>query len=144
MFWSTSVLSVRIYVEVVRYVNLSCWRKILWSTLRSDSLFALTRLYVEIVPYIKKFPQTLRNLFPFGARSDCTWAWYSKEIPFGYSSLLSLVPRNYFRWDICWNFHAGASELILFGARLDRFWDSRSPEIPSLGFLLVFTRWGLP
>ena len=33
---------------------------------------------------------------------------------------------------------AGASELISFGARSDRFWDSRSPEIPSRGFLLFF------
>ena len=63
---------------------------------------------------------------------------------FGDSYLLSLVPRNYFRSDLHWNFPAGTSELIVFGARLDRLWDLQSPEIPSRGFLLVFPRWGLP
>ena len=63
---------------------------------------------------------------------------------FGDSSLLLLVPRNYFRWDLCWNFPAGASELIPFGARSDRLWDLRSPEIPSQGLLPVFPRLGLP
>ena len=63
-------------------------------------------------------------------------------IPFGDSPLLSLVPRTYFRWDSCWNFPAGASELIPFVARSDRFCYSRSVEIPSRGFLLVFPRWG--
>ena len=62
----------------------------------------------------------------------------------GDSSLLSLVPRNYFRWDLRWNFPAGASELIPFGARSDRLWDLQSLEIPSRVFLLVFPRWGLP
>ena len=65
-------------------------------------------------------------------------------IPFGDYPLLSLVPRNYFRWDSCWNFPAGASELIPFGARSDRFCYSRSPDIHSWGFLLVFPRWSLP
>ena len=62
----------------------------------------------------------------------------------GDSSFLSLVPRNYFRWDLRWNFPAGASELIKFGARSDRLWDLQSPEIPSQVFLLVFPCWGLP
>ena len=64
------------------------------------------------------------------------------EIPFGYSPLLLLVPRTYFRWASCWNFPVGASELIPFVARSDRFCYSRSAEIPSWGFLLVFPRWG--
>ena len=63
-------------------------------------------------------------------------------IPFGYSPLLSLVPRTYFRWASCWNFPVGASELIPFVACSDRFCYSRSAEIPSQGFLLVFPRWG--
>ena len=66
-----------------------------------------------------------------------------RRFPFGGSSLLSMVPWNYFRWDLRWNFPAGALELILFGACSDRFWDLRSPEIPSCEFLLVFPRWGL-
>ena len=37
-FWSTAGLSIQIYVEVLRYVNLSRWRKIIWPTLQSDSL----------------------------------------------------------------------------------------------------------
>ena len=67
-----------------------------------------------------------------------------RRLTFGDPSLLLLVPRNYFRWDLRWNFPSGALELISFGARLDRFWDLRSPDIPSRGFLLVFPRWGLP
>ena len=63
-------------------------------------------------------------------------------IPFGDSPLLSLVTQTYFRWDSCWNFPVGASELIPFVARSDRFCYSRSVEIPSRGFLLVFSRWG--
>ena len=63
-------------------------------------------------------------------------------IPFRDSPLLSLLPRTYFRWDSCWNFPVGASELITFVARSDRFCYSRSAEIPSLGFLLVFPRKG--
>ena len=51
--------------------------------------------------------------------------------------LLSLVSRNYFRWNLPWNFPAGTSELILFGACLDQVWDSRFPEIPSRGFLFA-------
>ena len=63
-------------------------------------------------------------------------------IPFGDPPLLSLVPQAYFCWDYNWNFPVGASELIPFVARLDRFCYSRSAEIPSRGFLLVFPRWG--
>ena len=62
--------------------------------------------------------------------------------PFGDSPLLLLVLRTYFRWDSCWNFSVGASELIPFVARLDRFCYSRSAKIPSQGFLLFFPRWG--
>ena len=62
--------------------------------------------------------------------------------PFKDPPLLSLVPRTYFRWYSCWNFPVGASELIPFVTRLDRFCYSRSAEIPSWGFLLVFPRWG--
>ena len=58
--------------------------------------------------------------------------------PFGDSSLILLVPWNYFRWYIRWNFHVGASELIPFGARLDCLWDLQSLEIPSRGFLFAF------
>ena len=56
--------------------------------------------------------------------------------------MLLLVPRTYFRWESCWNFPAGASELIPFVACLDRFCYSRSAEIPSWGCLLVFPCWG--
>ena len=63
-------------------------------------------------------------------------------IPFRDSPLLLLVPRTYFRWYSCWNFTVSTSELIPFVARLDRFCYSRSAEIPSRGFLLVFPRWG--
>ena len=63
-------------------------------------------------------------------------------IPFGDSPLLLLVPRTYFRWDSCWNYPVGVSELIPFVARSDRFCYLRSAEIPSLGFLLVSPRWG--
>ena len=49
-------------------------RRTVWPTLRSDSLFAPTRLYVEILPYIHFFLQAPGNLFPFGARLDRTWA----------------------------------------------------------------------
>ena len=67
-----------------------------------------------------------------------------RQFHLGNSSLLSLVPHNYFRSDFHWNFPAGASEIIPFGARSDRLWDLQSPEIPSRVFLLVFPRWGLP
>ena len=63
-------------------------------------------------------------------------------IPFGDSPLLSLVPQTYFRWDSCWNLLVGASELIPFVARSDRFCYSQSAEILSRVFLLVFPRWG--
>ena len=63
---------------------------------------------------------------------------------FGYSSLLSLVPQNYFRPDLRWNVSAGASELIPFGARSDRLWDLQSPDIPFWVFLLVSLCWVLP
>ena len=142
-FLSTVCLSVRIYVEVVRYVNLSFWREILWLTLRSDSLFAPTRLYVEIVPYIKKLFRHLGIYFLLLPTRIVLGRETQRRFPFGDSYLLLLVPRNYFRSDIRCNFPADASDLILFGARSDLFWDSRSPEIPSQGFLLVFPRWGL-
>ena len=45
---------------------------------------------------------------------------------FGDSPLLPLVQRNYFCWGSYWNFPVGASELITFGARSDRFCYSRS------------------
>ena len=56
--------------------------------------------------------------------------------------MLSLVPLTYFRWDSCWNFPVGASELITFVARSDRFCYSQSVKIPSQVFLLGFPRWG--
>ena len=97
-----------IYVEVLRCVNLSRWRKILWTTLWSDSLFAPTRLYVEIVPYIKSFLRHLGIYFLLVPAWIVLGSETQKEIPFEDSSLLSLVPCNYFRWDPCWNFPAGA------------------------------------
>ena len=63
-------------------------------------------------------------------------------IPFGDSPLILLVPRTYFLWDSYWNFPVGASELIPFVACSDRFCYSRSVEIPSRVFLLVFPRMG--
>ena len=67
--------------------------------LQSDFLFAPTRVYLEIVPYVEIFLQAPRNLFPFGARFYSTLEWNSKEIPFrgflfaftGASELLPLV-----------------------------------------------------
>ena len=67
-------------------------------------------------------------------------------IPFGDSPLISLVRRNHFRWDSCWNLPAGASELITFGARFGSLLlfviprDSFSgipPCFTSLGFTLI-------
>ena len=106
--------------------------------------FAPTQIDVEIVPYIKNFFRHLGIYFLLVPARIVLRGETQRIIPFGDSFLLSLVPRNYFRWDLCWNFPAGASELILFGARSDRFWDSQSPEIPSRGFLLVPPCWGLP
>ena len=87
----------------------------------------------------KKFLQALRSLFPFGAHSERTWAYNLN----GDSPLLSLVPRTYFCWDYYCNFPVGALELIPFVARSDLFCYTRSAEIPSQVFLLVFPRWGL-
>ena len=105
--------------------------------LQSDSLFASTRLYVEIVPYIKSFLRHLGIYFLLVPARIVLGRETQMEIPFGDSSLLLLVPRNYFCWGTCWNFPASASELIPFGARLDRFCYSQSPEIPFWGFLFV-------
>ena len=63
-------------------------------------------------------------------------------IPFGDTPLLFLVLRNDFLWDSCWNFPAGALELIRFVAHSDRFCYLRSTEIPYRGFLLITPRWG--
>ena len=90
-------------------------------TLRSDSLFAPTRLYVEIVLYIKSFLRHLGIYFFLVPDQIVLRRETQMDILFWGYSLLSLVPRNYFRWDPCWNFPAGASELIPFGARSDRF-----------------------
>ena len=112
--------------------------------LRIDSLFSPTRIYVEIVLYIKSFYRHLGIYFLLVPALIVLGRKIQMGIPFGDSPLLSLVPRNYFHCDSCWNFPAGASELIPFGARSDRFCYSRSPKIPSWGFLLVFPRWDLP
>ena len=112
--------------------------------LQSDFFFAPTQFYVEIVPYEKNY---FRHL---GIHFLLVPAWIiigretQRRFPFGDSSLISLVPRNYFRWNLRWNFPASASELIPFGARSDRLCYLRSPEISSWGFLLVFPCWGLP
>ena len=131
-------MSVRIYVEVVRYVKLSSWSKFLWPTLRSDFLFAPTRIYVEIVLYRKSFYRHLGIYYLFAPVLIVLGDKIQMGFPFGDSPLLPLVQRNYFRWGSYWNFPVGASELIRFGARLDCFCYSRSPKIPSWGFLLVF------
>ena len=130
-------MSVRIYVEVVQYVNLSCWSKFLWLTLRSDSFFAPTRLYVEIVIYRKSFYRHLGIYFVLVPALIVLGRKIQMRIPFGDSPLLSLVPQNYFCWYSCWDFPAGASELIPFCARADCFCYLQSPEIPSRRFLLV-------
>ena len=143
-FLSTAGFSVRIYVEVVWYVNLSCWSKFLWPTLRSDSLFAPTWLYVEFILYIKSFYRHLGIYFLLVPALIVLGSKIQMGIPFGDSPLILLVPRTYFCWDSCWNFPMGASELIPFVARSDRFCYSRSPDIPSWGFLLVLPCWGLP
>ena len=127
--------------------KLSRWRKILRMALRSDFLFAQTRIYVEIVRYVKIILQAPRNLFPFGASSDLTWEWKSPEIPsweflFAFAGASEFIPFGASS-DLRWNFPAGTSELILFGTSSDRLWDLWFPEIPSRGFLLVFPRWGL-
>ena len=142
--WSAAGLSVCIYVEVVQYVNLSCWSKFLWPTLRSDSLFAPTRIYVEILLYIKSFYRHLGIYFLLVPTLILLGRKIQMGLPFGDSPLLLLVPRNYFCSASCWKFPVGASELIPFGARLDCFCYLRSPEITSQGFLLVITHWGLP
>ena len=105
-----------IYVEVVRYVNLSRWRKILWPTLWSDTIFAPTRIYVEIVLYINFFLRHLGIYFLLLPARIVFGCETQMGIPFEDSSSLLLVPRNYFRWDPCWNFPAGALELIPFGS----------------------------
>ena len=143
-FWSTAGLSVRIYVEVVRYVKLSCWSKFLWPTLWSDSLFAPTQIYVEIVLYIKSFYRHLGIYFLFVPALIVLGHKIQMGFPFRDSPLLPLVHQNYFCCGSYWDFPAVASELIPFGACSDRFCYSRSLEIPSWGFLLVFPRWGLP
>ena len=124
--------------------KLSHWREILGLTLWSDSLFAPTWLYVEIVPYIKVFFRHLGIYVLLVPAQIVLGCETQRRFPFGDSSLLSLVPQDYFRWDLCWNFPAATSELISFGAGLDRLWDSRSLEIPYWGFLFVFPSWGLP
>ena len=55
---------------------------------------------------------------------------------------MELIPFGA-RSDIRWYFPAGTLEPIPFGTRSYRFWDLRSPEITSQGFLLVSPRWGL-
>ena len=130
--------------RIVRYVNLSRWRKFIWPTLRSDSLFAPTQIYVEFVLYIKSFYSHLGIYFLLVPDMIVLGRKIQMGIPFGDSPLLSLVPRTYFRWDSCWNFPVGASELITFVARSDRFRYLQSADIPSRGFLLVSPRWGLP
>ena len=116
----------------------------LWPTLQSDSLFVPTRLYVEIVPYIKKIFRRLGIYFLLVPARIVLRRETQRIFPFGYSYLISLVPWDYFRWDLRWNFPVGASELIPFSAHSDRFCYLQSPEIPSRGFLLVLPRCGLP
>ena len=55
----------------------------------------------------------------------------SELIPFGANS------------DLRWNCPAGTSELTPFDISSDLLWDLRFPEIPSRGFLLVSTCWGI-
>ena len=109
--------------------------------LRSDLLFAPTRIYLEIVHYVKIVLQAPRNLSPFGASSDLTWEWKSLDIPsrrflFTFAGASELFPFGA-SLDLRWNFTLGTSELILFGARSDRLWDLRFLEVPSRWFLLV-------
>ena len=104
------------YVEYEFYVEPS-WSKILWPTLQSDSLFAPTRIYVEILLYIKSFYRHLGIYFLLVPDMIILRRKSQMGIPFGDSPLLLLVLQTYFRWDSCWNFPAGASELIPFGAR---------------------------
>ena len=129
---------------------MSRWREILRLALRIDFIFAPTRIYVEIVHYVKIVLQAPRNLFPFGASLDCTWEWKSPEIPsrgflFAFAGVLGLIPFGA-SLDLRWNFPAGTSELIPFGASLDILWEfaipgdsfSRIPPcFPLLGFTLI-------
>ena len=113
----------------------------------SDFLFAQTRIYVEIVRYVKIILQEPRNLFPFGASSDLTWEWKSPEIPsweflFAFAGASEFIPFGA-NLDCCWSFTAGTSELIPFSISSDCLWDLWFLEIPSQGFLLVFPHWGL-
>ena len=132
--------------------NLSCWRKILWLALWSDSLFAPTRLYVEIVPYVEIFLQAPRNLFPFGARSDFTWEWNSKEIISqiflfaftGFSDLLLLGSSLEFsRWRLRTNSVWRPFGLPLGFAILGYSFSGIPPCFTPLGFNLdIFPRRG--
>ena len=138
-------MSVQIYVEVVRYVNLSRWSKFPWPKLLSDSLFAPTQLYVDILLYIKKFYRHLGIYFNLVPALIVLGRKIQMGIPFGDPPLILLVPRNYFCWYSCWNFPAGTLELIPFGARSDgffirnprRFLLGIPPCFPPLGFTLI-------
>ena len=57
--------------------------------------------------------------------------------PFAFSGTADLLPLGFLL-----EFPVGASELIPFVTHLDCFFYSRSADIPSRGFLLVFPRWG--
>ena len=160
-------MSVWIYVEVVRYVNLSRWGKILWPTVWSDSLFAPTRLYVEIVPYIKSFLRHLgiyflwvparivlgsetQRRFPSGFLF--AFAGTSELIPLG--SLLE-SPRRRLGTNSVWR---PFGSLLLFAISRDSFLGipyffpllvftlivsfARNSVFPRMGFTVLLLSWG--
>ena len=81
----------------------------LWPTLRSDSLFAPTWLYVEIVLYIKNFYRHLGIYLLFVPALIVLGHKIQMGFPFGEFPFLALVQRTYFLWGSYRNFPVGAS-----------------------------------
>ena len=94
----------------------------------------------------KSFPQALRNLFPFGARSDRTWVWNSNGDSLrwflsafaGYVELLLLgslleFPRGRLGTNSVWR---PFGSLLLFAIPGDSF-SGIPPCFPPLGFTLI-------
>ena len=110
---------------------MSGWREILRLALRSDFLFAPTRIYIEIVHYVKIYPSGTSEFIYFWSQLRSYLEVKPLEIPsrrffFAFTGALELIPSGA-SFDIRWNFPLGTSELIPFGARLDTLWDFQSP-----------------
>ena len=143
-------MSVWIYVEVVRYVNSSLWSKFLWPTLWRDSLFAPTRLYVEIVLYIKSFYRHLGFYFLLVPALIVLERKIQARIPFGdslrgfhfaFAGTSELLPLGSF-WEFSRrrlgtnSFWCPFRSLLLFAIPGDSFLGI-PPCFPPLGFILI-------